>query len=50
MWHFNKQNVKDPEDRNAMPGEKSLIDHFHRRDAKMRIYIQEILSGNVFGY
>jgi hypothetical protein len=50
LWHLNKNDLDDPEDRSKNPGDPILIQHYHRKTALSINRVESILKGEILGY
>lgn len=50
LWHFNKHNIKDPDDRLMDPGDPLLLSHYHYKNRTVLKRVRQILTGEILGY
>jgi hypothetical protein len=50
LWHLNKNDLTDPEDRTNNPGNPKLIQHYQRKMALSLQRVESILTGKITGY
>jgi hypothetical protein len=50
VWHLNKHNFKDPEDRLMNPGDPRLVNHYHSKNYSALKRVRDILTGEILGH